>query len=571
MAIYKSPGVYFTENIQALGSTNTGFNRTAVIGVAQAYTTISNLEIVKSSVAIEKSKIVISDVDPLLGETPVQVNDYVSWTNTTPVAAGSIELPVVKAHWIGFAEPSIGDYVILVDTDTEYGYKESVEGETGALKIVAAIAGNGYSIVESSTQGSLKVIAAPVDTDKILLPDGTDAEAGDITEVVGVGNVPSFYNYVLGTDYTLDSDNTTITWISSNRPVKSSTFYVTYKLNKSSERGDFNPTLLFNQTSIQQVYGPEYLNGVVQPLSLAADLVLEGQTLVGGGVYCVQVEADTEAAYKAAIDKLDKINVQTVIILKQDSLTLRNYLIQKIESCSSSLYGKERTTFIVPNSNSLSVDAIVAQRAGLQNRRISYFANKKVNILLTDYNTKEDSQVELSAIYACCNLSGIEGNPEYGYSEPMLRKTLSSRITLDASQIFDPSERNYLCANYLSAFDFNENTNLTYVFDLYTTDSENVITESRSVIRVEDLLKMDLRTQLNMYIGQKNTGSVASSAQVKTESILANYVQAQEIADYRNVTAAKDPTNPKQLNISLEFLPLFEVKYVQVELNISIN
>ena len=456
MAIYKEPGVYFTEYTQPIGSTAFGYNRTAIIGVGQTYTNISNLELIKAS--------------------------------------------------------------------------ESDE----------------------------------TDVDAILLPSGTAASVGDILSITGIGSVPGFYDYVLGTDYTIDANKTTITWIGTHKPADNSTFYISYKLNKSEARGDYDVKLMFNQTQIAETYGPEYLNNVIQPLTLGADLVLEGQTLLGGGVYCVQVTADTVAAYKAAIDKLDKVNVQTVICLKQDDISLRNYLIEKNATMSSNIYKKFRTTFIVPNSDDLTQDQIVAQREGLDNDRVTYFANKKVTIQLTDAETQETSDVALSAIYACCNLSGIEGMPENTYSEPMLRKTLSSRITLSNTQQMDPSERNYLCSNFLSAFDFNENTNLVYVFDIYTTDDTNVITETRSVRRVVDLLMTDLDRQLDIYIGQKTQASVASSAQVRVQSILANYVSAEEIKDYKNVQASYDPTNPKQLNVSFDIIPLFEIKWVHV-------
>lgn len=465
MAIYSAPGVKFTEYTQPVGSTAFGYNRTAIIGVGQTYTNVSNLELVKSPLDSDES----------------------------------------------------------------------------------------------------------ADVDLILLPTGLAAAVGDILSIEGVGNIPGYYNYTLGTDYTIDNDKTTITWISENKPTVNSTFYITYKLNKSEARGDYDAKLMFNQTQIAETYGPEYLNGVIQPLTLGADLVLEGQTLLGGGVYCVQVTADTEAAYKAAIDKLDKINVQTVICLKQDSLTLRNYLIQKNEEMSSNLYKKFRTTFIVPNGDDTDIETIVAQRQGLDNERVTYFANKKVTIQLTDAETQETEDVALSAIYACCNLSGIEGNPEYTYSEPMLRKTLSSRITLASDQQMDPSERNYYCSNFLSAFDFNENTNLVYVFDIYTTNDENAITETRSVRRVVDLLMTDLDRQLDIYIGSKAQAAIAQSAQVKVKFILENYVSAEEIKDFRNVTSSYAENNPKQLNISFDIVPLYEIKWIHVTIGKYIN
>ena len=571
MATYKSPGVYFSEVVQSLGSTSYGYNRTGIIGPARLYTNISNLELVKSSVITPKGEIILSNVTPWLAEDPATVDSYVIWKETTAPEADTIEIDLVKAHWIGRGTPQVSSYTILVDDGTSYGYKESSEGVIGSLKIVETIEGNGFDKSEEATEGSMKVIESPADTDVILLPDGSSALQNDILMITGLGNIPGFYNYTLGVDYTIDELKTKITWISSNKPSAGSTFYITYSLNKSKERGDFEPELMFNPTAIAVEYGPEYEYGVVQPLTLGADLVLEGQTLLGGGVYCCQVEEDSEAAYMAAIDKMAKINVQTIIILKQDSISLRNYLIQSINTCSSSLYGKERTTFIVPNSDTLTEDDIVAQREGLMNDRITYFANKEVTVQLTDNKTQDVVYVPLNAIYACCNLSGIEGNPDYTYSEPMLQKTLSSRITLVGDQIFDPSQRNYLCSNYLSAFDFNENTNLTYVFDIFTTDSENVITETRAVRRVTDLQIAELRRQLTVYIGKKNVPSTASSAQVKVQSILDNFITSGEINDYRNVTAGFDAQNPKQLNISYEYIPIFEVKWVQVRIGINID
>ena len=96
MAIYREPGVFFTEYTQPIGSTAFGYNRTAIIGVGQTYTNVSNLELVRGA----------SD-----------------------------------------------------DSDSDVS-----------------------------------------DLDAILLPSGTPAAQGDILSIEGVGNIPGFYNYTLGTD-----------------------------------------------------------------------------------------------------------------------------------------------------------------------------------------------------------------------------------------------------------------------------------------------------------------------------------------------------------------------------------
>lgn len=412
----------------------------------------------------------------------------------------------------------------------------------------------------------LELVKGEEDTDAILLSDGSKAEKGDILEVQGIGTIPGFYNFVEGTDYTIDEDKTTITWKSENKPTKGTSFYIKYKKNKSEE--DYKAVRFYDKDSIANTFGPEYINGVINTLTLGADLVLEGAGQSAGGVVCVQVKEDKEAEWKAAIDKLDNWDIQTVIVLKQDSMSLRSYLIQKVNELSTSLYAKERTTFITPLDKDATAETLAAQRDALNNDRVTYFANKGVTITLTDAETLDEEEVEVDAIYACANLSGIEGNPEYSFSEPMLRKQLTSRITLSEKQRFNPLERNNLCSNYLSVFEFDDNNGLANVFDVFTTDSTNVVTETRSVRRVTDLLRKNIRVQLDKrYIGQKAIETTAESATATVSSILTNFVSMGEIGAFKDVSGAYDSVNPKQLNISFSYRPIFELKYIKVTLS----
>lgn len=405
-------------------------------------------------------------------------------------------------------------------------------------------------------------------TDAILLPNGSVAEKGDLFSVDGIGTIPGFYNFQKGTDYTINEDLTTITWLGDNKPTQNTIFYIKYKKNKKAE--DYVAMRLYSKDNVINAFGPELENGTINTLTLGANLVLEGAGQSAGGVVCVQVEGEEtlEANWRAAIDKLDKWDIQTVILLKQDSLELRKYLIQKVKELSTSTYGKERTTMITPHDAEATADTLAAQREAIMSDRVTMFGNKKVTITLTDSETLEDKNIALDAIYACANLSGIEGNPEYTFSEPMLRKQLTSRITLSSEQQYNPLERNNMCSNYISMFDYNENNGLTNVFDIFTTDSTNVVTETRSVRRVIDLLRKNIRTQLDArYIGQKAIETTADSAVATTSSILSNFVANGEIGGYKDVSGAFNSENPKQLDIVFSVRPIFEVKWIKVTMS----
>ena len=591
MATYRIPGVYFSEKTQSLGPTTTGYNRTAIIGIGRQWKSVLNLSLTKSIVSIDSDKILLSVVNSnkKTSTDTFALGDEVVWDSTTPSETGTIEIGVVNAHWIGDGTIQTGSYVQL-QTSPSYGYIRVLAGTENALLVINNLTGNGYREAVEADTNKLTIIAPPVNTDYIYKTDGTKLLYTELVNVVRIGSLSGLADYIAGTDYTIigsEGSGTVespyggyalINWLGTgNMPNNASIFYITY--NMAKEADDYNPKIFFNSTDIQNEYGPEYADGVLQPISLASDLVLEGQTLVGGGVWCCQVNAISDdesvdptviAKYKEAIDKIMQYDIQTVIMLKQDNLSLRNYLIQNIATCSSSLYGKERTAFIVPNNNGLSPMDIIAQREGLMNDRITYFANKSVTVDVTDSVTQETESLELSSIYACANLSGIEGNPNYGYSEPMLRKALSSRITIDTYQKFDPTERNNLCAGYVSVFDINENTGLTYVFDIFTTNSTSVLTETRAVRRVTDLLRQTLRKSLAGFIGVKNLTSVPSEAANTVAFILSNFVSSQEINAYKGITASFNADNPKILEISFSYIPILEVKWVDVQIGINI-
>ena len=84
MAIYRAPGVVFNETVQSLGSTSQGYNRTAVIGPAQLYTVVSNLELTKSKTITPKGEIIKSNVTPWLKQstTEVTIGSFVIWKET---------------------------------------------------------------------------------------------------------------------------------------------------------------------------------------------------------------------------------------------------------------------------------------------------------------------------------------------------------------------------------------------------------------------------------------------------------------------------------------------------------
>ncbi len=567
------PGVYTRDMANAnLASSLSGFNITAVIGLGKNWKLISDVEIVKSqsiaNVAGENEILYENVIDTFVGEKLLSYTTYVlpitssneGYYKVNSSIEGALEVVSDDSEsvsdnqikiedvtpWQESEAVVIGDYVILCN---DGDYLERDEDTSGVLLVIPTL--NSRDIID-------------VDFDKLL-------------NIVSIGTLPGLNQFTLNINYIIsehegdeqDADNgkAEIIWLDGAQPTAGSSFYVTYKQYKSPE--DYEPKYKYSTESIVAEYGAEYDNGVVNSLTLAANLVIEGQTVYGGGVLCCQAESNDLAGWKEAIDKLDKKVFNTYILTNQDEQIgqqLQAYLKNKIETLSSITYKAEKTAFFVPPFKEWDIMTIGAYRQSLNYDRITLFGNKTCTVELVDNTTLETVFIELSSIYACANVSGIEGNPEYTFSEPMLRKKLSTRITFNEDQRYNPSEMFTLDNNGVSIFDMDLLSNISYVYVIGTTDMTNVMTETRAVRRETDLLRQNVRRNLDQYIGQKNKPVTAASATETTKAMLRNFINIDEIADFKDVTSWFDEKEPRLLHQTFWYRPYLELRWVFVDI-----
>lgn len=571
------PGVYTRDMANAnLASSLSGFNITAVIGLGKNWKLISDEEFIKTEPHEnhpEENQILFDDVrDTFVGVNLIPLETWVlpitssnegyykiyeeqdKYENAKQVVSDDTENPEdwqIKLEdvtpWQDAEQVQIGDWVInVVDGD----YLERIEEVTGTVLVIPQL------------------------DNKDLL----NVQFDNLMNITSLGTLPGLNQFKQNQDFIVtkfedseddenpDNGKALIIWLYGYFPQTGSSFYVSYKQYKTNE--DYKPKYKYSTESIVAEYGPEYDNGVVNSLSLGADLVIEGQTVYGGGVLCCQVKNDTLQGWKDAIDALDSKVFNTYILTNQDGPignSLQSYLRQKIETLSSITYKKEKTAFFIPTFDD-DVQTISDRRASLNYDRITLFANRMCTVELVDNTTLEPVFIKLPAVYACANLSGIEGNPEYTFSEPMLRKKLSTRITFDEDQRFNPSEMFALDNNGVSIFDMDLLSNISFVYVIGTTDVTNVMTETRAVRRETDLLRRNVRTNLDQYVGQKNKPVTASSATETTKAMLRNFKRIDEIGDFKDVTSWFDEQEPRLLRQTFWYRPYLETRWVFVDI-----
>lgn len=395
----------------------------------------------------------------------------------------------------------------------------------------------------------------------------TDRLVSEVSSIIGIGDYPGYNNYTLGVDYEL-LDGNKVKWLTSHQPALAATYYVSYKKVKAA--ADFAAIRFFDIDDVRKQYGNEVENGVVtSQLTLAALLELEARG-EGGGIICVQAEDGTTQKFIEAIDKLENEDLDTIICTGVTNTQVRNYLNGHIQQCSSDTFGKERTAFISSDSLTDTVAQQGTTADALDTDRLCFIAPPAIGVTVKDAITNESVRIVVPSLYAGANISGIESNPDNDPATPMLRKKLSSRIDLNDFKYLK-KEKNYLASKSCFVLEEHPVTAQVSVYDALTTSSSSPDTQERSVRRIKDRIRKDIREALDArYVGQKNVNGMESNIEMSTQSLLSNFVDADIIREVRNIKATRNPLDDREIKLSFEILPVYPLKFISITFSIGL-
>jgi len=401
-------------------------------------------------------------------------------------------------------------------------------------------------------------------TDTIVDTNGTAYAAGVVNSVTAIGDLPGFENYTVTTDYTI-ADNV-ITWVSSNKPAEGAQYYVSITRNKVA--ADYLPIRFYSVDDCRTQYGYELVNGVVNPMTMLSMLEMEGRD-GNGSILCTQTTDGMTQSFLDAIDKLETEDVDTLICSGVTNSTVRNYAIQHCTKMSSESNKHERTMFCAPETLTASIATINALSAAIANDRVTMITPPQVNVTAYDYGTGESVTTALSSIYAGANISGMESSADFDVATPLLNKQISTKITIDPDYDYIRAEKLSLGAGNNLILERNVLTEAVTIFDALTTDGTSAETQERSIRRIKDKVRKEVRFALEKrYIGQKNLLSVKSSIEMTTSALLQNFIDAQILTGKRNITC-KQGTDPRQLILTFQIQPVWAVKWVDVSFSIE--
>jgi len=400
------------------------------------------------------------------------------------------------------------------------------------------------------------------------LTNGADAlpntVSGDVASIIGVGAAPGYFNFIAGTDFN-QVDNT-VQWLGSGlQPTTGATYYASYNKNKV-DPAYFNPVTLFSIDDCRQLYGPELSNGVVSEITLAALLAFEAG---GDGTVVMACQAINGAtsSYIDAIQKFEREDIDTLIVVGATNTQVRQEVINHVESMSTDFNQKERHAWIPSANLNDTVTTIGNLAAQIGSDRVNLIAPPSMGITVKDVGTGNDARLVLSSVYGGAALAGVESANDV--ATPLLRKRLPSRM--DANNFkYIRSEVLFMLRGGVTILQ--SDTNGVYVKEASTTDTGSIETVEPSIRRIKDLLRKQVRSTLDTrYIGTKLLGGSLRNIEASTQAILSNFLNSSIITAFRNITAKLDTVDPRQVNVSFEVSPVFPLRFINVSFSIFVN
>jgi len=377
--------------------------------------------------------------------------------------------------------------------------------------------------------------------------------------------------YVIGTDpdeYTLSIPTKTIKANTIPSITSDKMFIVSYTVLKDTTL-DYDPRLFSSQQSVVTWYGTA---GVDNTVSLGSQIYFENG---GGLVVGVQVTADTYAGYTAAIDKLENIDVYCVVpLLETDGATTNPALISKlkqhVEQMSTTIEKKERVGLLagptgMDSKSDLegSADKYVTAANSADSSRIAFIAPAGSKKTITS------GQITLTGPFIACALAGIICNPAYTSGEPISGKALTGFDSVE--DIYTRRLKNIMASEGVMVME--QVGARIAVRHALSTDVSTIVTSEFKITRIKDYIAKLMRNSLeSIFINTRNVGAITlDSIKGVCTLLLDGVISLRDIVAYQNLTVVQSSIDPRQINVSFQIRPSWDVNWILVTFGVTVS
>jgi hypothetical protein len=401
-----------------------------------------------------------------------------------------------------------------------------------------------------------------IENEEVVRGNGTtdtipNADVADVSSIVGIGDIPGVYKYIVTTDFTVS--NNTIDWSPSGQePSAGSVYYVTYYKNKGVS---YYEPMTFSGgklNDVRSIFGNESSNGVINEVTLGAKLAFANNA---GEILALQQNGDTTQNQEDCIDKLQMEELDIIVAPGMCSSTLQGYIFSHVKNMSAESMKKERLYFTSHSNLEASVDDLVNLAISFRNDNVVVIAPPAIDVVLTDAICNTDLTYTVSSAYAGCALAGVIANSSFDEAEPLTRKQLAGIDGLGGTK-YTEQEMNKLAVNGVLVL---ENVGgIVRVRHALTTSIANVNEKELQVKIIRNQTRKDLRVLFEPYIGTKYLNTTNAQLASALDGFCKDKIQNNIYAEYKDIKVEQSSLDPRKALASYSFKPIFTTTWIEI-------
>ena len=307
--------------------------------------------------------------------------------------------------------------------------------------------------------------------------------------------------------------------------------------------------------------------GAIQsPIAMAAYIATKNGM---GGCYAVPVEGTifdgsdvtyTTAAWETAIDALTVVSGIDIVV----PLTGDQNIWEAVEAHISAMKENEDERIAIVGAD--GTDGVVSS-----DQMIAYAeAIASPDIWMVSPSTFKmrnpiTSVVEpVAGYYAAAAVAGL--NSSLAQYVPLTHKSILGLYS--ANEYNTKTIKKNQCANGLMYID--ENSAGMQILHGRTTSNDSIVDrESNIVLTKYYVIKTMRELFANGYIGSIITSDTLAGIRSAVGSALYQLQNSNFISDYTEVTAAQDSSNPTQVNVAFEYVPVYSMNYIEISFSVD--
>ncbi len=342
-------------------------------------------------------------------------------------------------------------------------------------------------------------------------------------------------------------------------------YYVSYDYKKS----DTTAKLFVQSNKIIKEFGPPTPD---YPLSLAARIAqLNGAPVIGLKQVIKQASTSAmQASFKSAIDELKKpiggrVMPDVIVPLTSD-VQIGAYLNEHCVFMSSPRQGGERTAYfgadIGTNPNGVSSIA-----RSFKSEFMTVVYPDVLIMSVQDPNTGVATDHAVGSYYAAAAIAASTCNPAFDAASPLTRRQIYGFKRL--GRVLDPTEANQVAVNGVTILE--QSDDLIRIRHGLTTNTDNVITRTPSVILTIQFVQKSLRRTCDPFIGQKLTGALVKSVEKAINTLFDTLIGSSIVSKVSGLSVEVDENDPTIIRVSAIYVPVFPLEYIVASLSIRVK